>query len=83
MNNGVVLRERYRERNGKLIIANDTIGHVNLSSFNMQLLLVQNNKLIIQITWNGRGRVMYINKCNGNINKMKLKGGKKTRVTIL
>ena len=25
---------------------------------------------------------MYINKCNGNKTKMKLKGGKKTRVTI-
>ena len=77
MNNGVVLRDRERERNGKLIIATDIRGHVNLSSFTMQLLLVQNNKLIIQITWNGRGRVMYINKFNGNRNKMKLKEGKK------
>ena len=48
----------------KLIIDNENIGHVHLSGFNLQRVLVQNKNLLIQITHNGS--IIYIKKPNGN-----------------
>ena len=64
-----------RDKNRKLIISTDIRGHVNLSDITMQRFLVQSNKPLIQVTWNGRGRFLYINKFNGNITKKGLKRG--------